>query len=209
MSYNYIIDDEIKIKYPDSEKVICSISNSTIFRVNEILDEIKSNRMSLIYAIILQPKNTKLDPLLKIGYSKSVNEFLNRRITDHQIGFGSNYNLFLYNVYPVKSKLYETMLHDLIKKENSEWNKRIAYFKQNSIVSLTIETYRLGRTILKFISNNINEIDDYINDTKEKENILTCGDYIYINSLIDSGKNINTEKSNNKRKRNENLFIIN
>jgi hypothetical protein len=209
MSYNYIIDDEIKIKYPDSEKVICSISNSTIFRVNEILDEIKSNRMSLIYAIILQPKNTKLDPLLKIGYSKSVNEFVNRRITDHQIGFGSNYNLFLYNVYPVKSKLYETMLHDLIKKENSEWNKRIAYFKQNSIVSLTIETYRLGRTILKFISDNINEIDDYINDTKEKKNILTCGDYIYINSLIDSGKNINIEKSNNKRKRNENLFIVN
>jgi len=194
---------ECQIKYPDSDKIICSIN-----QINKTLDDIKSKKQNIIYAIILQPKNTKLDPVLKIGYSKSVNEFLYRRFPAHQYGFGNEYNLYLYNVYPVKGKIYETMLHKSIKKNNPDWNKRIMY-QENSFVSLTIETYRLGQKILKYIPEKITDIEHYLNEKKNQENILDPGDYININNLIDSGKITILQKSNDKkRKRDDDLFII-
>lgn len=138
--------------YPNSNKLICSITSLKKQEIKEKLDEIKEFNTGLIYIIILQPKNKSEESLLKIGYSKSHDHFFSQRFQCHQRGFKYKYNIFLYDVYPAKSNEYELLLHNKLKKYTG-YNRRIQYVNKDYTISSSLETYRLCRSILKFISD--------------------------------------------------------
>jgi hypothetical protein len=142
MSYDYLLKNNINLKY----------INSTIDEIKRKFDDLNEYNTALIYVIILQSKNNNKQSLLKIGYSKSLHQFINYRFPSHLRGFKYNYDLFLYDVYPVIDKEYETLLHKSLK-SNNKWNRRIAYVNKDYTVSSTLETYRLCQSILEYISD--------------------------------------------------------
>ncbi len=140
-----------------NNKEICKIDQDYIDNIKTKIFSLRNTNYQFLYVLFCIPTNkcNQDIPLIKLGTTKSIKNFINcnGRFYNHHIGF-ENYNVYLYNIYPIFSKSTESYLHKKFKK----YKVRVEYLDLSKGYVHTNETYILSQYFLKQLINEIYKI---------------------------------------------------